>query len=77
MNLQHNSQEQNESIDQLHPEYPEKYVLVNSDNGSVQWCECYDTAVRLQSSYGGTIINTATADPDLVKLTLDNARRNM
>lgn len=73
----HNSQEQNENLDQLHPEYPSQYVLVNAEKGSVTWYESYDGAVRDQSQYSGTIINTATADPEFVKRVLDNARRNM
>jgi len=71
-----NSQEQNENLDQLHPEYG-KYVVVNVDRGIVQWHENYDTAVHTQSVTGGIILNTATADPQLVKRTLDAARKNM
>ena len=72
-----NSQEQNENLDRLHPEYPSQYVLVNAEKGSVTWYESHDGAVRDQAKYGGTIINTATADPEFVKRVLDNARRNM
>ena len=72
-----NSQEQNENLDQLHPEYPYQYVLVNAEKGSVTWYESHDSAVRDQTQYGGTIINTKTADPEFVKRVLDNARRNM
>ena len=46
-----NSQEQNESLDRLHPEWP--------------------------AQYGGSVINTKTADPEFVKRVLDNARKNM
>ncbi len=70
-----NSQEQNENHDALHP-YGQ-YVLVNTERGSVVWFEDYDDAVRNQSRYGGVIINTKTVDPEFLKLTLDNARRNM
>lgn len=72
-----NSQEQNENIDQLHPEWPAQYVLVNSERGSVVWYEGHDGAVRDQALYGGTIINTRTADAGFVKRVLDNARKNM
>ena len=72
-----NSQEQNESLDRLHPEYPSQYVLVNADKGSIVWYESHDGAVRNQAQYGGIVINTATADPEFVKRVLDNARRNM
>ena len=72
-----NSQEQNESIDQLHPEWPSQYVLVNTDKGSVVWYDSHDGAVRDQAQYGGSIINTRTADPEFVKRVLDNARKNM
>ena len=70
-----NSQEVNENHDALHP-YGQ-YVLVNAERGSVVWFEDYDDAVHNQSRYGGSIINTATADPEFVKRVLDNARRNM
>ena len=72
-----NSQEQNESLDRLHPEYPGQYVLVNTERGSVAWYDSHDGAVRDQSKYGGSIINTATADAEFVKRVLDNARKNM
>lgn len=72
-----NSREQNEGLDQLHPEYPSQYVLVNAEKGSVVWYDSHDGAVRDQAQYGGTIINTATADPEFVKIVLENARRNM
>ena len=70
------SQEMNESLDRLHPEYGQ-YVLVNTDKGSVSWYENYDSAIRDQTQYGGTVINTRTADPEFVRLTIDNALRNM
>ena len=72
-----NSQEQNENIDQLHPEWPAQYVLVNTERGSVVWYESHDSAVRDRAQYGGTIINTRTADPEFVKRVLENARKNM
>ena len=72
-----NSQEQNESNDQLHPEWPNQYVLVNAEKGSVVWYESHDGAVRDQAQYGGVIINTANADAEFVKRVLENARRNM
>lgn len=71
-----NSQEQNEQLDRLHAEYGQ-YVLVNEDKGSVMWYESHDAAVRDQLTAGGVIINTATADPEFVKRTLANARKNM
>lgn len=72
-----NSQEQNENIDRLHPEYPGQYVLIIAERGSVTWYENHDSAVRDQSQYGGFIINTATADPEFVKRCVDNAMCNM
>lgn len=72
-----NSQEQNESLDRLHPEWPSQYVLVNAERGSVAWYESHDGAVRDQAQYGGIIINTRTADAEFVKCVLDNARKNM
>ena len=72
-----NSQEQNENLDQFHPEFPYQYVLVNVEKGSVTWYESHDGAVRDQAQYGGSIINTKTADPEFVKRVLENARRNM
>lgn len=72
-----NSQEQNEGLDQLHPEYPSQYVLVNTERGLLTWYESHDSAVRDQALYGGSIINTKTADPEFVKRVLDNARKNM
>jgi len=72
-----NSQEQNESLDRLHPEWPAQYVLVNTERGSVAWYESHDGAVRDQAQYGGSVINTKTADPEFVKRVLDNARKNM
>ena len=72
-----NSQEQNENLDQFDPEWHHQYVLVNYQKGSVTWYESHDGAVRNQIKYGGTIINTKTADPEFVKLVLDNVRRNM
>ena len=71
-----NSQEQNEALDQLHPEYGQ-YVIVNTERGIIQWYESHDAAVRDLVKTGGCIINTATADPDFVKRTLDAARKNM
>lgn len=72
-----NSQEQNEGLDRLHPEWPSQYVLVNTEKGSVVWYDSHDGAVRDQARYSGVIINTATADPEYVKRVLENARRNM
>ena len=71
-----NSQEMNEQLDRLHPDYGQ-YVLVNPDRGSVVWYEDHAAAVRDQAQYGGTVINTATADPEYVKRVIDNARKNM
>lgn len=72
-----NSQEQNEGLDRLHPEWPSQYVLVNTEKGSVVWYDNYDSAVKNHTQYGGSIINTKTADPEFVKRVLENARKNM
>jgi hypothetical protein len=71
-----NSQEQNEQLDRLHPEYGQ-YVIVNTERGIIQWYESHDAAVRDLTRTGGSIINTATAPPDLIKKLLDDARKNM
>ena len=71
-----NSQEQNEALDQLHTEYGQ-YVIVNTERGIIQWYESHDAAVRDLVKTGGSIINTATADPAFVKRTLADARKNM
>ena len=70
-----NSQEQNEALDRLHPEYGQ-YVIVNVERGIIQWYESHDAAVRDQREYGGIIINTETADPEFVKRVIDDARKN-
>ena len=72
-----NSQEQNENLDRLHPEYPCQYVLIIAEKGSITWYESHDAAVRDCAKYGGSVLNTATADPAYVRRCLDNARRNM
>lgn len=72
-----NNQEQNESLDRLHQEWPAQYVLVNTEKGSVVWYDSHDGAVRDQGQYGGSVINTKTADPEFVKRVLENARKNM
>ena len=64
------------SLDQLHPEYGQ-YVIVNVERGTIRWYESYDAAVRDLVKTGGSIINTATADPAFVKRTLADARKNM
>lgn len=71
-----NSQEQNKALDRLHPEYGQ-YVIVNVERGIIQWYESHDAAVRDLTRTGGSIINTATADPAFVKRTLADARKNM
>lgn len=71
-----NSQEQNEALDRLHPEYGQ-YVIINTDRGLIQWYESYDAAVRDLVKTGGSILNTYTADPKYVKRCLDAARKNM
>lgn len=71
-----NSQEQNEQLDRLHPEYGQ-YVIVNTERGIIQWYEQHEAAVRDLVKTGGTIINTATADPEFVRRTLNDARKNM
>ena len=72
-----NSQEQNEALDQLHPEYYGQYAIVNVERGIIQWYESHESAVRDIVKTGGSIINTATADPEFVKRTLADARKNM
>ena len=66
----------NEARDFIHSDYGQ-YVLINTEKGSVVWFETYDQALRNQATYGGTILNTKTADPDFVKQTINNALRNI
>lgn len=75
--MDNNSQETNENLDRLHPEWPAQYVLVNEDTGTVVWFENYDAAVRAHSTYGGTITNTETCPRHVIEATLLNARDNM
>lgn len=75
--MDNNSQETNENLDRLHPEWPAQYVLTNEDTGTVVWFENYDAAVRAHSTYGGTITNTETCPRHVIEATLRNARDNM
>lgn len=75
--MDNNSQETNENLDRLHPEWPAQYVLTNEDTGTVVWFENYDAAVRAHSTYGGTITNTETCPRHVIETTLRNARDNM
>ena len=75
-NTPQNSQEMNEARDFIHSDYGQ-YVLINTEKGSVVWYENYGQAVRDQATYGGTIFNTHTTDPELLKLTINNALRNI
>ena len=34
-----NSQQTNENLDRLHPEWPAQYVLINEQTGTVVWYE--------------------------------------
>jgi len=72
-----NSQEQNEALGRLHPEYPAQYVLTNEYTGTVVWFENYNAAVRAHSIYGGTITNTETCPRHVIEATLRNARDKM
>lgn len=58
-------------------EYPAQYALIRVETGTVVWFENYQSAVEAHAQYGGSIINTATAPPELIKKLLDDARKNM
>lgn len=84
MNQPKNSQEVNENLDRMeryapHADngYPAQYVLINAERGSVMWYENHNAACKAAAQYGGSVLNTWTADPDYIKLCLENARRNM
>lgn len=79
-----NSQEANESLDRMERYapyadngYPAQYVLINAERGSVMWYESHEAACKAAAEYGGSVLNTWTADPEYVELCLENARRNM
>lgn len=79
-----NSQEVNEDLNHLekyapHADngYPAQYVLINTERGSVVWYESHSAACQAAAEYGGSVINTWTADPEYVSRCLENARRNM
>lgn len=72
-----NSQEQNEALDRLHPEYPAQYVLTNEDTGTVVWYESYQRAVTEHEVYGGIIINTDTCPKSAIQASLNAARKRM
>ena len=72
-----NSQQTNENLDLLHPEWPAQYVLVNECNGTVIWFENYRTAVESHAQHGGVILNTETCPKQIVNESLAAARANM
>lgn len=72
-----NSQETNENLDRLHPEYPAQYVLINEETGTVVWYENYQRAVIEHELYGGNIINTENCPPSAIKASLAAARARM
>jgi len=72
-----NSQEQNENLDRLHPEWPAQYVLVNEQTGTVVWYENYQTAVNEHAEYGGIIINTDNCPKSAIQASLAAARAKM
>lgn len=61
----------------MNDEYPAQYALIRVETGTVVWFENYQSAVEAHAQYGGSILNTATANPDLIKQLLDDARKNM
>lgn len=72
-----NSQETNENLDRLHPEWPAQYVLINEQTGTVVWYENYQSAVNAHATYGGNIYNTETCPRHVIETTLRNARAHM
>lgn len=70
-----NSQEQNEALDQLYPEYGQ-YVLINESRGIVSWHETHDSARRYQLHYGGIIFNAVTTSKALLQACIDQALQN-
>lgn len=79
-----NSQETNESLGGMESYapyadngYPAQYVLINAEKGSVVWYESHEAACAAAAEYGGSVLNTWTAEPEYVERVLSNARRNM
>lgn len=58
-------------------QYPAQYVVINIDTGTVVWCESYQSALAFQTAAGGVVLNTASANPQLVQSLLASARANM
>lgn len=75
--MDNNSQETNENLDRLHPDYPAQFVLVNEDNGTVIWFENYRTAVDAHAKHGGVILNTETCPRKVINESLAAARATM
>lgn len=57
-------------------EFKARYVLIDSEKGSVVWHDQYAEAVKAQREYGGVLLDTTKEDPEYVRLCLENARRN-
>ena len=72
-----NSQQTNENLDRLHPEWPAQYVLINEQTGTVVWYESYQRAVTEHKQYGGIIINTENCPKSAIQAALDAARARM
>ena len=72
-----NSQEQNESRDALHPEWPAQYVVTNRETGTVIWCKTYAQATNMAVEAHGSITNTETCPRAVVEATLREARERM
>ena len=72
-----NSQQTNENLDRLHPEWPAQYVLINEQTGTVVWYENYQRAVTDHKQYGGIIINTENCPKSAIQASLNAARARM
>lgn len=72
-----NSQQTNENLDRLHPEWPAQYVLINEQTGTVVWYESYQQAVTDHKQYGGIIINTDNCPKSAIQASLKAARARM
>lgn len=75
--MDQNTQETNENLDRLHPEYPAQYVLINEETGTVVWFENYRSAVKAHVQQGGIILNTETCTSRLISDALKAARDKM
>lgn len=71
------TQEINENLDHMHPEWPAQYVLVNEEKGVVIWYENHASAVKMRNEHDGVVFNTQSVPPQVLKAALANAHEKM